>query len=810
MKVKRPKSFSDRLVKAGYFVGVFAATFAIGFLSASHFMPVSKSQAEEAGPRYANIATSGKVDLSLDSTPGGVAKVGKDTLTVDTNAQTEYRLYISTAKDAGDGLYLEGDSTQYVSPSTGKLASPTKLAVNTWGFAQSRATNEDEIKTYTDKDADHETGKAAFVGVPEYGSEKLLYVNTDPTAAATNSLDVYYGMSASVALPAGSYSNTVVYTAIVDTATSESSNLTITPNSQTGPAAGNPVTITTGFYPGDFALDNLGDIDVYIGTGHCTDVTPSLAANGSLTLSCLTPKGRGELDVKVFLRKFDKKYVLAKGYTYTAPPSIEDFSCANINIGDTVWVNDRRDEDDSYASTYSYYPITKLADGRCWFAEDLDIKLNFRRDSLNNADLKSDIVRGGAFSLPTSTTDGWCATSSAECDDSAQVSVPDRNIAARASSTDMNAATKYNWYAATAGSGTYARTSGDAGESICPAGWRLPTKNDFTALYNAYGSAAALLASSGNFTLTGQRVGENITDEDTGGYYWSATTGGVGTAYALKLTSSTAEISPTENYRGLAVRCVNLVDTIQDFTEPAGVLIGDTKAVLDTRDNHIYHVGKLKDNRWWMVDNLELGYTDKEMTLTSADSNVLTDFTLPKMSDAMLDGTWCADDTAECFNTVKFTDHDKGNWNHAPEGYYYNFHTVTAGTGVYDMPNQIAESDICPKGWRLPISGNEDNNDFALLTLSYGGPGIGDETGNTAAVEALSAHPTPRMVTTGSYGGDNIYGLDDGTVNYISSRYGWGNVIMTMYMRASDGNINTKALSWGHGGFVARCIRKDS
>ena len=35
----------------------------------------------------------------------------------------------------------------------------------------------------------------------------------------------------------------------------------------------------------------------------------------------------------------------------------------------------------------------------------------------------------------------------------------------------------YNWYAATAESGTYAMTSRNAEDSLCPAGWQLPSKN---------------------------------------------------------------------------------------------------------------------------------------------------------------------------------------------------------------------------------------------------------------------------------------------------------------------------------------------
>lgn len=45
----------------------------------------------------------------------------------------------------------------------------------------------------------------------------------------------------------------------------------------------------------------------------------------------------------------------------------------------------------------------------------------------------------------------------------------------------------YNWYAATAGSGTSSTISGDATNSICPVGWILPSESEFKALINSYG-----------------------------------------------------------------------------------------------------------------------------------------------------------------------------------------------------------------------------------------------------------------------------------------------------------------------------------
>ena len=119
----------------------------------------------------------------------------------------------------------------------------------------------------------------------------------------------------------------------------------------------------------------------------------------------------------------------------------------------------------------------------------------------------------------------------------------------------------YNWYAATAGSGTCAMTSGNASSSICSKGWKLPTSgsstSDFQVLYNNYNSSAAMRGDPVNFVLSGYRYGSSTYGQGSGGFYWSSTAYNSGYAYYLSLGSSS--VSPQNNYYkygGLAVRCV--------------------------------------------------------------------------------------------------------------------------------------------------------------------------------------------------------------------------------------------------------------
>lgn len=54
----------------------------------------------------------------------------------------------------------------------------------------------------------------------------------------------------------------------------------------------------------------------------------------------------------------------------------------------------------------------------------------------------------------------------------------------------------YNWYAATAGSGSYSMASGVANDSVCPKGWQLPVsypdgKSVRNLLFNSYGYSSS-------------------------------------------------------------------------------------------------------------------------------------------------------------------------------------------------------------------------------------------------------------------------------------------------------------------------------
>ncbi len=200
-----------------------------------------------------------------------------------------------------------------------------------------------------------------------------------------------------------------------------------------------------------------------------------------------------------------------------------------------------------------YYIVRKLADGKCWMTENLKLVGNATVGYTDLTTTDSDVPAAG-FRLTASTAQDytWCVANSADCDNQSMV----------LNSGNDSYGTYYNWYTATAGTGTYeTSTDGtDVANSICPRGWRLPTSGssgEFQALYSKYSSSSAMRGSPVNFVLPGYRFGSSTTSQGTYGRYWSSTAYSSNSAYYLALNSSSVYPANYSNkYYGSTVRCV--------------------------------------------------------------------------------------------------------------------------------------------------------------------------------------------------------------------------------------------------------------
>ena len=269
------------------------------------------------------------------------------------------------------------------------------------------------------------------------------------------------------------------------------------------------------------------------------------------------------------------------------------------------------------------YAIARLSDGNCWMIENLRLADTHKEEAntvsttltvantnnpLNDNDptnptvvLKHNFADTQTFTNLSHTSnleynantapDGWCTTDSADCNNQSRLRT--HNTTNRTSYTPTQTMSKsanlysygnyYNWYSATAGNGTYDKTSGDTVGDICPAGWHLPTgtgSGEFGLLSNSLGgykntsNVAQSMSSStsptastilerirqfpNNFLLSGDVDGSLTVNRGSGGLYWSSTSTNNANAYAMILYQSNVYpgVGNYHKFAGRTVRCL--------------------------------------------------------------------------------------------------------------------------------------------------------------------------------------------------------------------------------------------------------------
>ena len=132
--------------------------------------------------------------------------------------------------------------------------------------------------------------------------------------------------------------------------------------------------------------------------------------------------------------------------------------------------------------------------------------------------------------------------------------------------------------------------------------------------------------------------------------------------------------------------CANSTTWTQD--NPVEYELVDTRGMVSGLSYDSYTIRKLADGNCWMVDNLRLpGGT----TITSSDSDVTSNYTLPSSSTSGFDS-----------DTGQFM-YDNPNNTNGYDSSYYSWLVAVAKTSspsstqYYNVP-----TSICPKGWHLP------------------------------------------------------------------------------------------------------------
>ena len=334
---------------------------------------------------------------------------------------------------------------------------------------------------------------------------------------------------------------------------------------------------------------------VTIGGTNCTDyqvvsssmlicTLPSKSANTSDGYAVAVTTSTGSVDMHNFtVRYFNPSRTETVGSSTTSNITMQNFTQSNCNamtVGQVVSLTDSRNN--------QTYQVKKMQDNKCWMVDNL--KYLGEGITISNVDSTTGITYNNEFGK-YNTVNGT-STKSTENFDKAFYNNP--MSASYCYGTSIQSSyTKcgylYNWYAATAGTGTYdTSTNGtNVSGSICPTGWRLPsitsdgstatgngtsyTAADFAVLNASMNAGSSTTGSTTNYYAGWQFTGAwsgvfsgywnyGFSVQGSYGYYWSSTANFSTNARYLNFYSSNVHpgnnVSLTNKYDGYAIRCV--------------------------------------------------------------------------------------------------------------------------------------------------------------------------------------------------------------------------------------------------------------
>ena len=235
-------------------------------------------------------------------------------------------------------------------------------------------------------------------------------------------------------------------------------------------------------------------------------------------------------------------------------------SCpASLAVGTTATLIDNRDNQS--------YIVGKAADGNCWMLQNLKLgkTVTSSNPTLTLTPANSDVGSNYTLNYSDIPSDGKFHYYTIDGE-------PGQNSSSEYFCSDAYGC-YYNWYTATAGTGTVYISTGNVNNSICPAGWTLPTSGpggQFELLAASYNySSSALLVDNPTTTtenstgkvpgllLGGSHTTSGAVDIASHGNYWSRTARTAQYAYFMHVNTSSI-ISSNSYYKalGFPIRCL--------------------------------------------------------------------------------------------------------------------------------------------------------------------------------------------------------------------------------------------------------------
>lgn len=517
----------------------------------------SEITAEVDGTHYVTLSAP---DVTFSINPTDSAQLSKQSInvSVETNAPGGADLYLSMANST-NALHLNGDTTSTAPAikATSSSVAANALAANTWGYS---------------------TDDQTYSAVPTANSDPALLAAVDGSSVGSNaggvitaSIPVYYAASVDTSIPAGSYSNRLAYSAVVDGGIITEATLTKieidgSEVDTMQPEVENTLTVTT-----NLMTNTYGTPRVYLettdpsGYQECGDVVVGRNESDYMTITCKVAPTQAATGVTLHIvPKGSSDDRLCTDGTYTPDTSnceagewkwgslaiggltikepvsyMQDFTasqCSSMAQGDQIQLIDSRDG--------KTYWVGKLPDDNCWMTQNLDLDLS---TNTTLTPTNTNIISYWTPSVGTETSNSDYSRS-----DTGKSYNPGDQYYEGSVNEHYHVGNYYQWSAATAGyNGTDEST-----QSICPKGWTLPTQSQFEQLTDS-GLSVSNFMNAPFYLLRGGYLG-STTLRDAGSYgdYWSSTPRSSIHSYEMNFASGYMSVHDTGRYYGLSVRCI--------------------------------------------------------------------------------------------------------------------------------------------------------------------------------------------------------------------------------------------------------------
>ncbi len=479
-------------------------------------------------------------------TPDGSTTTASTSFSVATTESDGYSLYLYSEGDNSLKSSNPANISSIIATQGDVGLTLSSLKPNTWGYNLGTAAPDDNT---------------TYVGVPTDSTTPIQTKDTSSTGSANDTYTLAFGSKVDNTIPSGVYSNTLTISVIAEPQSIvEKLPAGIDPDVYTPTNPGVvDVYPTTGWGGDVIAITSDGQFsDITAVTTGGTSCTPYQVVNEYL-IACKLPTKAASTDngyevaVTTNTGDIDMHNFTVRYFDPTSTTSMQSFTeatCGSMSIGDVVSLVDERNG--------QTYRVRKMENNTCWMIDSM--KYLGEETAISNVDGTSGIIYNNTSSY-RNTVDGTSTQSSANFDKAFYNNPMGQEYcySSDASSSYTKCGYLYNWYAATAGSGTYnlGTDGANATASICPAGWELPVIDAFDNLFYFLDTADWQTTGKWSGMLSGYwNTSGAFTQLSTYGYYWSSTAYSSYNARDFYYkTNSVVLTDNTSKIAGFAVRC---------------------------------------------------------------------------------------------------------------------------------------------------------------------------------------------------------------------------------------------------------------